>query len=162
MLSHHEQEVSAYFRAITGSSLKSEAACILRDRLLRSQDNLFTFLKYDGIPWNNNNAEHAIKKFAWYRERSQKSLSQQGLKDYLLHLSICETCGYRGVSFLTFMLSGLRDVETFCEQRQHRRQRPIRVQPYPKGFLSPQLACFRKRFGKSYEGIEGFFDTGDE
>jgi len=24
---------------------------------------LFTFLDYDGVPWNNNNAEHAIKGF---------------------------------------------------------------------------------------------------
>ena len=28
---------------------------------------LFTFLAYDGIPWNNNNAEHAIKAFARLR-----------------------------------------------------------------------------------------------
>jgi len=28
---------------------------------------LFTFLEHDGVPWNNNNAEHAIKAFVRLR-----------------------------------------------------------------------------------------------
>jgi len=32
-----------------------------------NRDKLFTFLDYDGVPWNNNNAEHAIKAFARVR-----------------------------------------------------------------------------------------------
>jgi len=39
----------------------SAAAMKLKARLDKDRDKLFTFLSYDGIPWNNNNAEHAIK-----------------------------------------------------------------------------------------------------
>ena len=34
---------------------------------MKCRDKLFTFIKYDGVPWNNNNAENAIKRFAYYR-----------------------------------------------------------------------------------------------
>ena len=37
-------------------------------RLLKNEDKLFTFIHHDGVPWNNNNAENAIKRFAYYRE----------------------------------------------------------------------------------------------
>jgi hypothetical protein len=37
---------------------------------------LFTFLDYDGIPWNNNNAEHAIKYFAKYRRPVNPCVSE--------------------------------------------------------------------------------------
>ena len=40
----------------------------LRDRLLKWQNKLFTFIRHDSVPWNNNNAENAIKQFAYYRE----------------------------------------------------------------------------------------------
>jgi hypothetical protein len=36
--------------------------------LEKNRDKLFTFLEYDGVSWNNNNAEHAIKAFARLRE----------------------------------------------------------------------------------------------
>jgi hypothetical protein len=35
-----------------------------KQRFEKNRDKLFTFLRYDGVPWNNNNAEHAIKAFA--------------------------------------------------------------------------------------------------
>jgi len=37
----------------------SAAALKLKARLDKDRDKLFTFLSRDGIPWNNNNAEHA-------------------------------------------------------------------------------------------------------
>jgi len=33
----------------------------LRRRMLKYQSKLFLFLDYDGIPWNNNYDEHAVK-----------------------------------------------------------------------------------------------------
>jgi hypothetical protein len=51
-------------------------------RLLKYQDKLFTFLNHDGVPWNNNNAEHAVKKFADYREIADGQFSESGLKEY--------------------------------------------------------------------------------
>jgi hypothetical protein len=44
---------------------------------------LFTFLDHDGVPWNNNNAEHAVKAFAYYRRVFDGMMGEDGLSDYL-------------------------------------------------------------------------------
>ena len=76
--------------ALTARSFRSEAAESLRARLIKYRDKLFTFIDYDGVPWNNNNAENAIKQFAYYREQTNGMLRETGLRDYLVlleHLS---------------------------------------------------------------------------
>ena len=40
----------------------------IRERLLRYRTKLFTFVDHDDVAWNNNQAENAIKQFAYYRE----------------------------------------------------------------------------------------------
>jgi hypothetical protein len=60
------------------------------------------FLKHDGVPWNNNNAEHAVKAFATLRRVIKGVTSEPGLRNYLVLLSICETCNYQGLDFLDF------------------------------------------------------------
>jgi hypothetical protein len=67
---------------------------------------MFTFLEYDGIPWNNNNAEHAIKRFAKYRRDADGRFTEQSLKDYLVLASVLETCEFNNVNVLRFLLSG--------------------------------------------------------
>ena len=61
---------------------------------------MFAFLAYDGVPWNNNNAEHAIKSFAKYRRFSNGIGTERTIREYLMLLSICLTCQYRGIDFL--------------------------------------------------------------
>ena len=95
--------------------------CVLRVRLTKHRDKLFTFLKYDGVPWNNN-AEYAIKQFAYYRENTVGRMKETGLSNYVVLLSLCQTCRYKGVSFLQFLPSKERDVNTFCQRRQRRRR----------------------------------------
>src|SRR6266853_194930 len=68
-----------------------------------------------GVPWNNNNAEHAIKPFAKYRTLVNGRITKTGLEDYLVLLSVQQTCEYKGVSFLQFLRSEKRDVDEFCE-----------------------------------------------
>jgi len=46
----------------------SPVALTCLERFEKNRDKLITFLNYDGVPWNNNNAEHAIKAFARLRE----------------------------------------------------------------------------------------------
>lgn len=75
------------------------------------------FLEHDGVPWNNNNAEHAIKAFVRLRNIVRGSSTAKGLQEYLVLLSISETCKCKGVSFLDFLLSGDVDVDTFVRQR---------------------------------------------
>ena len=60
--------MDAFFRQLAGQRFHSEAAEGLRKRLVKYRDKLFTFSDHDGVPWNNNNAENAIKRFAYYRE----------------------------------------------------------------------------------------------
>ena len=79
----------------------------------KNPDKLFTFLKYDGIPWNNNNAEHAIKAFAALRDVISGSSTAKGVDEYLTLLSICQTCMYQGLDFLGFMRSGEKDIDVF-------------------------------------------------
>src|SRR3954467_12436825 len=68
------------------------------------KDFLFAFLSYDGVPWNNNNAEHAIKSFAKFRRSSDGIVTEDTVSDYLIILSICLTCEYRGINFLKVLL----------------------------------------------------------
>jgi predicted RecB family nuclease len=143
-LAKHHKETTSFFRSLTALSSHSEAAEALRARLLKYQDKLFTFLHYDGVPWNNNNAEHAIKQFAYYREHTPGMLRETGLRDYLVLLSICQTCRYKDVSFLHFLLSKARDVDMFCERKQRTRPSSA-IELYPKGFTQPHLDNLHKK-----------------
>ena len=81
---------------------------------------IFTFLRYDSVPWNNNNAEHAIKAFARLRDVIAGTSSWKGVDEYLTLRSVAETCEYRGIDFLDFLRSGERDVYAFarsCHKR---------------------------------------------
>lgn len=64
-------------------------------------------LNYDGVPWNNNNAEHAIKHFAKFRRimKHGGNFTKKGLRDYLVLLSIYQTCRYKGINFMKFLAS---------------------------------------------------------
>ena len=135
-LQKHKRNVEGFFRSLSERSCRSEAAESLRIRLTKYRDKLFTFIDHDGVPWNNNNAENAIKKFAYYREDTVGVLREGGLCDYLALLSICQTCRYKGVSFLKFLMSGQRDIDIYCEQKRSRRWPaspglPERVHPTP-------------------------------
>ena len=93
-----------------------------KDRIEKNRQKLFTFLDYDGIPWNNNNAEHAIKAFAALRHVMEGTSTRAGLEEYLTLLSICQTCKYMGVDFLDFLRSGEKDIHAFADSRRGRRR----------------------------------------
>jgi len=65
----------------------------------------FTFLDYDGVPWNNNNAEHAIKGFARVRRFADGRFTEDSIREYLVMLSVAETCGYHNIEVLEFLLA---------------------------------------------------------
>jgi hypothetical protein len=79
---------------------------------------MFTFLNFDDVPWNNNNAEHAIKAFATLRRVIDGVTTEKGLQDLLILLSLCETCKYKGVDFLGFLRSGSKNVDDFANSRR--------------------------------------------
>ena len=132
-LARHSGEVEMLFQMLSNLSPRSESARALKERLLKWRDKLFTFIQYDSVPWNNNNAENAIKQFAYYRENTTGTLKESGLNDYLVLLSIYQTCRYRGVSFLSFLLSRSRNIDEFCASKR-RRGRRRRIELYPRGY----------------------------
>jgi hypothetical protein len=146
-LKKHNSGVGRFFESLAGQSFRSETAEALRQRLLKNRDKLFTFMQYDGVPWNNTNAENAIKRFASYRENTVGMMKEEGLKDYLVLLSLCQTCRYRGISFLKFLLSRERDLDAYGAKRRARRHRPS-IEVYPKGFIPPHLTTLRKKAGQ--------------
>jgi predicted RecB family nuclease len=108
-----------YLKNITGREYRSEATDTYRKRFDRYRDSLFTFLTQDGIPWENNMAERAIRQLAVQRNISG-SFFKRSANHYLLLLAISQTCRFQGKSFLKFLLSKETDVDSF------RRTRPVR------------------------------------
>lgn len=114
-LSKHKLEVKEFIDMLTLKAFESEIAGKYCKRILKYQAKLFTFLEHDGIPWNNNNAETAVKFFAKYRRLTNGRVSEAGLKNYFVLLSIYQTCRYRETKFLDFLLSKARDIDNFLE-----------------------------------------------
>jgi predicted RecB family nuclease len=131
-LGRHQRDVDRFFEQVSCQSYRSEVTEGYRKRLLKYRAKLFTFLAHDGVPWNNNNAEHAVKEFAYYRETTNGRLTETGLAEFLVLLSVCVTCQYKGVSFLKFMLSGERDIDVFRASRGRMTALP-EVQVLPEG-----------------------------
>jgi hypothetical protein len=150
-LKRHDRSVARFFEVLAGQSFHSDVAEALRQRLLKNQDKLFTFIQHDGVPWNNNNAENAIKRFAYYREDTVGVMKEAGLTDYLVLLSLCHTCRYRGISFLRFLLSRERDLDLFGISGRARRRRPV-IEVYPKGFVPPHIVRLRDKAAQQPDG----------
>ncbi len=116
-LRKHKKDVGRFFKSLSRQNYVTETAEKCKTRLLKNHMQLFTFLDYDDIPWNNNNAEHAVKAFVRLRRDFAGISTERGIRDYLILLSVCETCRIRGLSFLEFLRSGERDIDAFAENR---------------------------------------------
>jgi len=116
-LKKHLSSVDEYYKKLSSLKLKSEIANTFKKRLEKNNKVLFTFLQYDDVPWNNNNAEHAVKAFVMLRHIIKGVTNEKGLKEYLILLSVCETCKYKGVDFLAFLRSGAKDIDVFAASR---------------------------------------------
>jgi predicted RecB family nuclease len=143
-LTRHSQKVERFFHSIDNLVTSSDAAETLRSRLIKNRDKLFTFIKHDGVPWNNNNAEQAIKQFAYYREINNGIIFESGLQNYLILLSIYQTCRYKGADFLKFLLSKEQDIDVFTKRSQQRHPL-LDIELYPEGFVPQHLASKRNK-----------------
>jgi len=121
-LRKHGLEVERFYRHMRRTTYQSEAASKCKERFEKNREKLFTFLNHDGVPWNNNNVEHAIKAFARLRRAIEGLSTPKGIEEYLILLSICQTCKYMGVDFLDFLRSGEKDIHAFAESRRRRRK----------------------------------------
>lgn len=116
-LKKHKPRVHQYIKEIHKLIYTSELAKNYQRRITKYRDKLFTFLDYDGVPWNNNNAENAIKRFARLRRGIDGISTKNGLQRYLVLLSISETLRRRNLSALRFFLSGCSDIDQFWKNQ---------------------------------------------
>jgi hypothetical protein len=83
-LKKHQHHVNRFYHQLSKTKFQSEGALKLKDRFDKNRDKLFTFLGQDGIPWNNNNVEHAIKAFARLRRNIEGLSTPSGIEEYLV------------------------------------------------------------------------------
>lgn len=81
---------------------------------------MFTFLDHDGTPWNNNNAEHAIKRFAKYRRDAGGRFTERSPQEYLVLATVLETCEFNNLNVLKFLLSKEATLEGLLRQAGHK------------------------------------------
>ena len=84
-----------YDKHIIGREYTSEPVRTFQKRFDRYRESLFTFLTQDGIPWENNMAERAIRQLAVQRKISG-SFFKRVAPQYLLLLAISQTCRFQG------------------------------------------------------------------
>ena len=104
-LHKHKRSVEKFLDKVVAATYSSPFATKYQKRFGKYRDKMFTFLDYDGIPWNNNNAEHAIKRFAKYRRNTDGMFTQRSLEEYLVLATVFETCAFNDVNILKFLLS---------------------------------------------------------
>ena len=91
-----------------GGRVTSEAGALLlgaTDQAIRLVDRFASCFR-DG--------RHAVKAFARLRNVIGSCSTPKGIREYLILLSISETCRYKGVSFLNFLRSGELNIDTFA------------------------------------------------
>jgi predicted RecB family nuclease len=113
-----------YEAKIIGRAYESEFVVKYQKRFERYRDALFLFLQEDGLPWNNNTGERAIRQLAVQRNISGSFYRKSALH-YLLLLGIAQTCRFQEKSFLKFLISGEKDVDRFKATRCKRISKPV-------------------------------------
>jgi predicted RecB family nuclease len=109
-LGKHRKPAARFIEHVLSMDCSSEAALGLKKRIEKNKDKLFTFLNFDGVPWNNNNAEHAVRAFTRLRNGIMHS-TPKGHREYAVLLTIQQTLHCRGKNFLDFMRSGRLEIE---------------------------------------------------
>lgn len=107
---------------------------------------MFTFLDHDGVPWNNNNAEHAIKRFAKYRRDADGRFTEQSLQEYLVLATVFETCELNNINVLKFLLSKETALEGLLKMAGRGPERHRSLSPSHElcsGFAAPSTDTIR-------------------
>jgi predicted RecB family nuclease len=108
-LQKHKRSAQQFLSEIASLKCSTEVGGALKKRVDKNKDKLFTFLDHDGVPWNNNNAEHAVRAFTRLRNGMATS-TPKGTTDYCILLSLQQTLRYRGIDFLEFLRSGRTEI----------------------------------------------------
>ena len=121
-LRKHTHRVDAFYKsAIDDHASGQELIIKYQKRFERYRESIFPFLERDGIPWNNNAAERALRHLAVQRKISG-AFSSKGAQDYIRLLGVAQSCRFQEKSFLGFLRSGLHDVDAYKEPRCRRKR----------------------------------------
>jgi hypothetical protein len=101
----HRNDAVRFLKSVELAHYSSPIATTYQERMGKYGSRFFTFLDHDGVPWNNNNAEHAIKGFARVRRFADGRFTESSIREYLVMLSVAETCGYQNIQVLEFLLT---------------------------------------------------------
>lgn len=113
-----------YKKCIENSVYNFEVTVKFQKRFLRYKNSLFTFMEEDNIPWNNNMAERAIRQLAVQRKISG-SFYKDAVPHYLLLLAISQTCRFQDKSFLKFLISKEKNVDTYKVPKKPKYSEPV-------------------------------------
>ena len=130
-LHKHIKDADRLLRQIHAKSFASEQAVKYQKRFEKYSDSLFTFLRHDNVPWNNNNAEHAVHYFAKVRRFTDGTFTTSSIEELLTMIAVIQTCEYSGINPLQFLLSGETSLASMAKGK--RTHRP----PFAKPAISP-------------------------
>jgi predicted RecB family nuclease len=119
-LHKHKKAVNRFLAPLASRKFSSPLANAYKERFQKSGAKMFTFLDYDGVPWHNNAAEHAIKKFAKYRRQFDSYFTEDTLLDCLILESVLQTCSLNSVNVFRFLLSGEKTLDGLLRMRRRR------------------------------------------
>lgn len=126
-LQKHKKEAFQFLTQLSSVHYSSEIAIKYQKRFEKSGKKMFTFLDHDGVPWNNNNAEHAIKRIAKHRRNAGGRYTEHSLEEYLVMASVFETCKFNNINILQFLLSKVNTLDGLLQmaKRKSRQSVPI-------------------------------------
>jgi hypothetical protein len=112
-LNKFKKSVDKFYKFhILEAHYKSDTTNKYKKRFVRYSESLFVFLESDGIPWNNNMAERALRHLAVQRKISG-SFFASSMTEYLILLGITQTCRFQNKPLLEFLMSGEKDIDQF-------------------------------------------------
>ena len=93
---------------IQSYSSSSERNCVrFLKRLRRERGMLFTFLEEEGVDWNNNAAERALRSSVVIRKITYGNQSDEGARAHAVLMSVRETCSLRKENFFDYAMQQL-------------------------------------------------------
>jgi hypothetical protein len=110
-LHKHKKIAVKFFRNLDSERFSSEIAQKYQKRYKKNREKLFTFLDYDGVPWNNSNAEYAVRFFAKHRRFADGRFTERSLNNFLIILSVIQTCEFNNINVLKFLLSKEKNIK---------------------------------------------------
>jgi len=136
-LRKHGRDARRFLDSVVSRDFSSELASKYQKRFQKSGEKMFTFLEHDGVPWNNNNAEHAIKRFAKYRRDADGRFTERTLQEYLILATVFETCAFNNLNVLKFMLTKEMTLEGLMKMAGRRTEDHLAAKPGQE----PHLGC---------------------